>query len=159
MLSSIVKNATVKIIIKYSIPCFIVFAFVFYFIITPQEFSTIPSIIECLLFMVFIIYFFYEKMKTVIMYPLYQSILFWICVAFFIYFTGTFFFFIFSNTTRDPEFGKQLTTIYSIVTITKNLILCLALFANEPIEQNDEILNIPSDINLDDFTPTNPKNE
>ncbi|MEO7046766.1 MAG: hypothetical protein ABI091_15790 [Ferruginibacter sp.] len=98
-------------------------------------------------------------MKTVIMYPLYQSIVFWICVAFFIYFTGNFFFFIFSNTTKDLSFMKQLQIIYGIVTISKNVILCLALFANEPIEQNDEILNIPSEMNLDDFTPTNPKNE
>lgn len=159
MLGSIVRNAFVKNSIKYSIPFFIVIALVYYFIITPQTFSTIPSILECLLFMIFIIYFFYEKMKTVIMYPLYQSIVFWICVAFFIYFTGNFFFFIFSNTTQDLSFLKQLLFIYAIVTIAKNLILCLALFANEPIEQNDEILNIPSDINLDDFTPTNPKNE
>jgi hypothetical protein len=159
MLSKIVRNVTVKNIIKYSIPFFLLFALSYYFIITTKTFSTIPSIVECLLFMVFIIYFFYEKMKTVIMYPLYQSILFWICVAFFLYFTGNFFFFIFSNTTNDLSFMKQLQVIYGVVTITKDLLLCIALFANEPIEQNDEILNIPSDIDLDDFAPTNPKNE
>ena len=49
--------------------------------------------------------------------------------------------------------------IYGIVTITKNIILCLALlFAKEPTEQNNEILNIPTEINLDDFTITNAKN-
>ncbi|MEO6538655.1 MAG: hypothetical protein ABIT07_08005 [Ferruginibacter sp.] len=98
-------------------------------------------------------------MQTVVMYPLYQSITFWICVAFFIYFTGNFFFFLFSNTTKDPNFIKQLLIIYGIVTITKNILLCCALLASEPVEENDEVLNIPTDINLDDFTLTNAKNQ
>lgn len=50
----------------------------------------------------------------------------------------------------------QLQLIYSLVTITKNIILSLALFANEPTE-NVEELRIPDDLNLDEFTPTNPK--
>jgi hypothetical protein len=99
-------------------------------------------------------------MKTVVMYPLYQSITFWICVAFFIYFTGNFFYILFASTANaDAAFGKQLVTIYGIVTITKNIILSLALLANEPTEQTEEILNIPTDLNLDDFTLTNPKNQ
>jgi hypothetical protein len=91
-------------------------------------------------------------MKTVILYPLSQSITFWICVAFFLYFTGTFFFFIFLNYTGDQHFNALLSTIYSFVTITKNIILSLAFLANEPIEQVEEQLHIPTDINLDDFT-------
>ena len=155
----IIKNNLVKNIIKYSIPVFIVFASTWYFIISPKTFSTYPSVIEFLLFMIFIIYFFYEKMKTVVMYPLYQSITFWICVALFIYFTGNFFFFLFVNTIKDVAFLTQMQIIYSIVTIAKNIILCLALFANEPVEQNEQSLQIPTDINLDDFTLTNPKNQ
>lgn len=50
-----------------------------------------------------------------------------------------------------------MLTIYSFVTITKNIILSLALFASEPIETNDEGLQIPTDINLDGFTLTNTK--
>ena len=158
-LMAMIKNNLVKNIIKYSIPVFIVFASILYFIVSPKIFSTYPSVIEFLLFMIFIIYFFYEKMKTVVMYPLYQSITFWICVAFFIYFTGNFFFFLFLNTSKDVVFKTQIQIIYSIVTLAKNIILCLALFANEPVEQNEQSLQIPTDINLDDFTLTNPKNQ
>ena len=96
-------------------------------------------------------------MKTVIIYPLYQSQTFWICVGFFLYFTGNFFFFLFSNTTTDKAFITQLNIIYSFVTITKNLILSLSLLVDEPIETNDEGLQIPTDINLDGFTLTNTK--
>ncbi len=96
-------------------------------------------------------------MKTVIIYPLYQSITFWICVGFFLYFTGNFFFFLFSNTSTDKSFVKQLNIIYSFVTITKNIILSLSLFVNEPNEVEDDELQIPTNINLDEFTLTNPK--
>ena len=156
---AIIKNNLVKNIIKYSIPAFILLALTWYFIVSPKIFSTYPSVIEFLLFMIFIIYFFYEKMKTVVMYPLYQSISFWICVALFIYFTGNFFFFLFVNTIKNVSFITQLIIIYGIVTIAKNIILCFALLANEPVEQNEQSLQIPTDINLDDFTLTNPKNQ
>ncbi len=93
------------------------------------------------------------------MYPLYQSIVFWISVSFFIYFTGNFFFFIFTNATNDVDFINQLQLIYGIVTITKNILLCLSLFANEPVEKTNEILDIPDNLQHEDFAPTNPKNE
>ncbi|MEJ7625307.1 MAG: hypothetical protein WKF35_00470 [Ferruginibacter sp.] len=48
--------------------------------------------------------------------------------------------------------------IYSFITITKNIILCLAMFANEQPEGTDESLNIPNDVNLDEFSLTNYKN-
>ena len=150
----------VKSIIKYSIPAFIIFALNYYYFFATNTFSTFPSIVEFLLFMIFIIYFFYEKMKIVVMYPLYQSISFWICVAFFIYFTGNFFFFLFLNTIKDAAFLKQMQIIYGVVTITKNIILLLAIsFANEPNEQNEQALNIPTNLNLGDFTLTNSKNQ
>ena len=155
----ILKNKVVINLIKWSIPIFIILAVSYYFIIYPGNFSIVPSITEFLFFISAIVYFFYEKMKTVIMYPLYQSIIFWICVAFFLYFTGNFFYILFSNTSTDRGFNNQLTFVYGVVTIAKDLLLCFALFANEPKEQNGDILNIPTEMDLDNFTPTNPKNE
>ena len=47
-----------------------------------------------------------------------------------------------------------------MVTSTKNIILSLAImFASEPNEQNEHELNIPTNLNLDDFTLTNSKNQ
>ena len=157
-LMSILQNNLVKSIIKYSVPVFIVIALYYYFIVAPNSFNKYPSVIEVLLFIGFIIYFFYEKMKTVIIYPLYQSITFWICVAFFLYFAGNFFFFLFNDPKGTPEFKNQMKIIYSVVTITKDIILSLALFANEPVEDTDDELHVPSGINLDEFTLTNTKN-
>jgi hypothetical protein len=92
------------------------------------------------------------------MYPLYQSVTFWICVGFFLYFTGTFFFFLFIKSSQDPDFKRQMNFIYGIVTVTKNILLCLSLFANEHLENENETLNIPSEIDLDEFSLTNLKN-
>ncbi|MEO7446017.1 MAG: hypothetical protein ABIT96_00045 [Ferruginibacter sp.] len=47
--------------------------------------------------------------------------------------------------------------IYGLVTITKNIILSLALLASEYIEEENEELHIPKDLQLDEFT-LNPKN-
>ncbi|MFZ4770001.1 MAG: hypothetical protein ACOYLO_07445 [Ferruginibacter sp.] len=97
-------------------------------------------------------------MKTVVMYPLYQSITFWICVGFFLYFTGTFFFILFIKSSNDTEFKILMNSIYGIVTITKNVLLCLSLFANENIEESSDELHLPSEIDLDEFSLINLKN-
>ena len=93
-------------------------------------------------------------MRTVVLYPIYQSITFWICVGFFLYFTGTFFFFLFINTSTDKEFKILMNSIYGMVTITKNILLCVALLANEQIDEVNNELKIPTDLDLDEFSLT-----
>jgi hypothetical protein len=98
-------------------------------------------------------------MKTVVMYPLYQTISFWICVAFFLYFSGTFFYFLFSQSTLDPQFKKQMKLIYGLVTLSKNIILSFSLFVNEQEDNNiEDKLNLPNNINLDEISLFNLKN-
>jgi hypothetical protein len=97
-------------------------------------------------------------MKTVVLYPLYQSASFWICVGFFLYFTGNFFFLIFIKSSTDKKFINQMNIIYGLVTLTKNVLLCVSLFVNEHPEEEEDILQIPSDINLDEFSLTTQKN-
>ncbi len=48
--------------------------------------------------------------------------------------------------------------IYSIVTITKNILLSLSLFANEHVEETNDELLIPSDLDLDEFSLSTQKN-
>jgi hypothetical protein len=152
------RNEFVKKIVLFSSIPFILYSGYDFLISAPNTFSNLPLIIEFLAFIIFIIYFFYEKMQTVVSYPLYQSITFWICVALFIYFSGNFFFLIFLKSSKDPAFIYQMKIIYSFITITKNIILCLALLGYERIESTDENLNIPSDVNLDEFSLNNYKN-
>jgi len=153
----ILKKSIPKRIIIFSILPFIIFSFYDLFNTGKANFSYYPLIIEFLVFIVVLIYFFYEKMQTVVLYPLYQSITFWICVGLFIYFTGNFFYLLFSKSSTDPKFQLQMKIIYSFVTISKNVLLSLALFANEPNEENNNELQIPTDLNLDEFSLTNLK--
>jgi hypothetical protein len=157
-LHNIIKTNLIKKITLYIIPLFIVYAVIDYLSTDKSQFNNHSHLISALLLIILIIYFFYEKMKTVVMYPLYQSVTFWICVGFFLYFTGTFFFFLFIKSSQDPDFKRQMNFIYGIVTVTKNILLCLSLFANEHLENENETLNIPSEIDLDEFSLTNLKN-
>ena len=153
------KSPVFKKLILINICIFIIYASVDYIINDKTKFNNHSSIVSSLVLISYIVYFFYEKMKTVVMYPLYQTISFWICVAFFLYFSGTFFFFLFSQSSLDPQFKKQMKLIYGLVTLSKNIILSLSLFANEQEENNlEDKLNLPNNINLDEISLTNFKN-
>lgn len=98
-------------------------------------------------------------MKTSFLYPIYQSITFWICVSLFIYFTGNFFFIIFSKTTNDKAFNTQLQIVYSIIDMIKNVIIAFAFMCTDSIvSKKDDDIMLPSNIQLDDFPNSNFKN-
>lgn len=156
-LANVLKSQIVKKIIYGIVPVFIVYAVINYLFLSSNKYY--PNLISALLLFTMIIYFFYEKMQTVVLYPLYQSITFWICVAFFLYFTGTFFFFLFINSSGDKEFIILMNSIYGIVTILKNILLCLAMLASEQLETDEDTeLRIPTGIDLDEISLTQFKN-
>ena len=148
-------NKTAKSIIIFSIFPFLFFC-IYDFFLNGSRFSPYPLLIEFMAFIIFIIYFFYERMKIIESTPTYLSINFWICVGLFLYFTGNFFFLICSNNITDKILINQIRYIYTLVTITKNIILSCALFANDfTVINNNEVFNPPADLNLDleSFTP------
>jgi hypothetical protein len=154
-----IKSPAVKNVILINILLFILFALVDYAIFDKTRFNNHSSIVSSLVLIAYIVYFFYEKMQTVVVYPLYQSTSFWICVGFFLYFSGTYFCFLLSQSTKDPKFISQLNLIYGLVTLSKNLILSMSLFINEQDESIlDDKLEIPNNINLDEISLSNFKN-
>ena len=91
--------------------------------------------------------------------PHFKSISFWLCVGLFIYFTGNLFFLLLLPSTTAKEILKQMFLIYTFVTITKNIILASAWFANEKIQTDADIIQLPENMKLDDdFTFTNTTN-
>ncbi len=147
------KNGLAKKLVFYSIfPIAIFWGFNFLFY-TKENFNNHTLILEFIFFIIVITYYFYEKMRIVTSYSLYKSISFWLCTGFFLYFTGNFFFLIFSNSTKDSAFLKQIKIIYAIITISKDLILAFAWFATERIETNADIIKIPDGLGLDDDLP------
>ena len=144
--------------VRFSIILFGLYAILDYVLNSKTEFNNHSHIVSCLLLILCIIYFFYEKMNTVAVYPLYQSIVFWICVGLFLYFTGSFFFFLFSKMRADKEFSILIDSIYGFVVILKNIILSLSLFASENNEDKENTFHIPNDLDLDELSLTNPKN-
>jgi len=148
--SYLIKKPIVKNIILYSIIPFTVLCIYTYIKSDPLKFNSFPTLVEFLFFIIVILYYFYEKMSLVSRIPLYHSISFWLCVGLFIYFTGTFFYFLIVNSAKDPDLIKLMKVIYSIVSISKDVILSLAWFAHERVQNDSDILRIPDEMQLDD---------
>ena len=153
LLSTAVKKTVLLLIPVFSLTTIIIQFFVF-----SKGYSSIPLVIESFLFIMFFIIFFYEKMKTVNNYPLSQSLIFWISVGFFIYFTGNFFVILFISYSKSQDFVVGQRIVYMLVTVSKNAILSLAFFANEPSVKQQEALEVPDGVDLGDFTPASFKN-
>ena len=153
MLFYFLQNSLAKKLVIYSIFPFLIFSFINVFY-SKFNFSNYPLIYEFLAFLIFLIYFFYEKMKLTLNYLIYQSISFWICVGLFFYFSGNFFFLLFTSYSTNSNFIFQLQLVYTFVTIVKNLFLsCSLLITNEADPQNNNLNPFPQDIDLDAITP------
>ena len=114
-----------------------------------NEFSVYPFLFEFLIFIIFIIYFFYEKMKLVNKNPIYNNTEFWIFVGIFMFFSGNFFYLLFSNSNYSKQFKYQLQIVVSIVTIIKNIIFSLSFLIKEtPQITNNSISYVP-DLDLE----------
>ena len=157
--SKLSQNKSFKKIIIYSIIPFWIYCIINFFVSDKDTFNNFPALVEFAVFILIIIFYFYEKMNVVSSIPLSESISFWLSVGLFIYFTGNLFFLLFIFSTSDKEFIKQMFFIYSCVTITKNIILASAWFANERVATDADIIQLPENMKLDDdFTFTNTTN-
>lgn len=148
----LLDNKLVKKIILISIPLFFIFTIYTFLRSKLNTYNPQPFMVEFLAFMIVILFYFYEKMLKVSVVPIYKTISFWICVAFFIYFTGSFFYFLLANSSKDSVFVRQMKQIFSSVSIVKDIILCLAWFAHEPTGK-EPIINVPEGLGLDDDLP------
>jgi hypothetical protein len=141
----------------FAIACGLFIGFSVYdYIITqdPTEFSFQPLVVECLFFALVIIYFFFEKLKYNITSPIIYNAAFWVSAGFLVYFTGNFFLFLFSKSNQhDPDFKTQYTIIYSTVTISKNILLSIAVLISAYIQDHQSGLHKPMDIDLGTFNP------
>lgn len=156
--SILFQNIILRKIVLLSIVPFWIYCIYNFFVSKPDTFNNYPALIQFSVFILVIIYYFYEKMRVVSSMPLYKSISFWLCVGLFIYFTGNLFFLLFATSATDKDIIKQMLLIYSAVTITKNIILGSAWFANESVSSDADIIQLPENMNLDDdfnFTKTN----
>lgn len=147
--------------IVLTISCFFFVAYSLYdYLITenPLDFSYRPLVAECLFFALLIIYFFYEKLQFSVDTPILHTPEFWVSVAFLLYFSGNFFLFLFSTSMlKNPEFRTQYVIIYGTVTITKDILLTVAVLVHAFIgfigsENNTK--RKPIKIELDTFYPT-----
>ena len=155
--SILFQNKIFKKVILFSIIPFWTYCIYNFFVSELDTFNNYPALAEFAVFIIIILFYFYEKMNIVTSIPLFKSISFWLCVGLFIYFTGNLFFLLFITSTSDQKILQQMFLIYTGVTITKNLILGASWFANEKLQTDADIIQLPDNMNLDDdfsFTKT-----
>jgi hypothetical protein len=114
-----------------------------------NESSVYPYLFEFLIFIIFIIYFFYEKMKLVNKNPIYNNTEFWIFVGIFMFFSGNFFYLLFSNSNYSKQFKYQLQIVVSIVTIIKNIIFSLSFLIKETPQITNNSISYAPDLDLE----------
>lgn len=158
--SIILHNKLVVKILLFSIIPFLLYIILDYFNDAKNSLPNNPSVVEFLVFIVILIYFFFEKMTQSALVPIYQTINFWICVGLFLYFTGSFFFLLLlANVDKsDIKLKSEMKIIYSVVTITKNIILGLALLTREEKEEEIKEFHMPDELYFDNFPPTKSSN-
>ena len=95
-------------------------------------------------------------MKQDINEPLFSTFIFWFAVAFLLNFSGNFLLFVYSETSnKDPDFKTNYTIIYSVVTIIKNILLCIAVTIKEAPRKNIDANNsILANTDPSIFNPT-----
>ena len=135
---TIFTNPTMKTVLTSLVFIFIGFC-IFNYIQSPKtKFDIIPLVVESFFFTIVILYYFYDVMHYNLTIPLFQLANFWISFAFLIYFSGNFFVFLFSKLMEnEPNFHVQYTTIYSSITIIKDILLCTGLLLNKNPTQKD----------------------
>lgn len=147
-----IKNKLVLKTLWGSVIGYAIFCGYSFLVAQKPEMPFLPASVEHILLLVFILYFFFEILQNVTTEPVYQKAIFWISVAFIINSAGNFFLFLYSkNSFADAAFKTQYTIIYGVVTILKNILLCISI----PIKESPRksILNESLNIDLDPFKP------
>ena len=127
-----IKNKLIKKALLLSVVIYFLFCIFNFAIEKKPGMPFVPATVEHILLLIFIIYYFFEVMQETVLEPIYQKAIFWISVAFIINSSGNFFLFLYSkNSFNDEIFKKQYTIIYVIVTVIKNLLLCISILIKE----------------------------
>lgn len=150
LFSNILKSKKIKRILLASVFIFEIFSVYNYITSAKNLFDFSPLVIESFFFTTIILYFFYNTMRYNFKTPLYALPNFWISFGFLIYFSGNFFLFLFSKIIEPSEtFRQQYIIIYFVMSLTKNILLCTAIFANKNLHDKKKDTSIISNLEFD----------
>ncbi|MEY4703694.1 MAG: hypothetical protein RIR96_1591, partial [Bacteroidota bacterium] len=121
------------------------------------KFNTISTLFEFSFFTIIILIFLFEKIKNEQTIIIYETIEFWICVSFITYFSGNFFYILLVESSKVASLStkNQLTLIYCIVTIAKNILFTFSIFISKKNNSNEPQLQIDDTNNFNTLTANN----
>ena len=147
-IKQIIKN---KKLVKYPQFIFVIFlAFDiidYFFLRQDKSFNSTTTGIEAVLIITFCLYYFYEQLKEANTLLIYTTHDFWIIIGFLIYSSGTFFLYLYAETTlQDQAFRRQYVIINSVFFLLKNILFSIAMFMkpepkSEPDFPNDSLMS------------------
>ncbi len=124
-----------------------------YFIISRSFFSIYPLLVEFSILIILLIIYFFERLFF-LDFDMLSKCDFWISVGLFIYFTGNFFYLIFSLSKISQADKLNLLLIYCSITIIKNIIISIGLSLPEKPKNPDNFLPFPDELEFNTIQNT-----
>lgn len=118
-----------------------------YYLFQKQGFTIYPLLFEFSILIIFIFFYFFERINYLDVDLLKRSE-FWINSGLFLYFTGNFFYLIFSLSEINQESKLLLLFIYCTITILKNLIISIGLSLPEKSNNPDNFLPFADELEI-----------
>jgi hypothetical protein len=118
-----------------------------FYLYQKQGFTIYPLLFEFSILIIFIFFYFFERINYLDVDLLKRSE-FWINSGLFLYFTGNFFYLIFSLSEINQESKLFLLFIYCTITILKNLIISIGLSLPEKSNNPDNFLPFADELEI-----------
>jgi hypothetical protein len=118
-----------------------------YYLFQRQGFFIYPLLFEFSILIIYIVFYFFERINYLDVDLLKRSE-FWINSGLFLYFTGNFFYLIFSLSDINQKSKLFLLSIYCTITILKNLIISIGLSLPEKSNNPDNFLPFADELEI-----------
>ena len=152
------KKKALKLIILICVPLFMIFSMYQYFTDTKNVIDSLSITVENLILICFALLYFYEQLAEPQESFVYSSYRFWIILGILIYSTGTFFFFLQSDSLTDEQWDDWSLINY-FCTILKIIFFSIAILmkkeSSDNIYRKNPLLDDKFEKSLD-IDPNNP---
>jgi hypothetical protein len=117
---SILTSRTIKFIIKISSVLFVAFSIIYFLFAKYKALDSIPIGVETVFMISFSFYYLYEIMEDSSQVLVYNRFTFWIVAGILIYLAGSFFIYVFANQV-DSKTRQEIWVFTNVFTVIKNL--------------------------------------
>jgi hypothetical protein len=127
----VIKNEFYKKVIKILSATFFLFWIIFSILAFKLTFDSILNSAESITILIFCILYYFEQIRSPQTYFIYTQQSFWVTGAFFIFTSGTFFIFLFRQSSIQVDgFRDQFAYIHALLFLLRNILFSIIMFIN-----------------------------